>query len=654
MERLLKFAPPAREQGVSPRRTGKSIPAAPQFAILPLVPRIEKHLRQLKDFGKRLGFRRDWYLIVLAALIGTVSAFGAVGFKWLLDQGVHLGIGIQSSLSIWALPLLPMAGALATGALVHFFAFEARGHGVPEVMDALYRKKSVIRPRVAVVKSIASACTIGSGGSAGVEGPIVQIGAAIGSAFSQALRVPRDQAATLLGCGAAAGIASVFNAPIAGVLFVLEILLRDFSLRTFTPIVVASVFSTAATQTLLGQNEAIFAVTDALAGYHFTYVELPSYLLLGVFCGLIAVGFTRLLYWSEDTYDALKLHPILKPLTGAFLLGVVGIGFLLVAHVVGGKGDIPPFFGNGYDAIRELLAPRTFRVMNSSEVAEIAESGGGLLVASLWMLLSLAVLKGVATCLTLASGGSGGVFAPSLFLGAASGAAFGVALQSLGLLPADGSPASYALVGMAAVVAGTTHAPLTAILILYELTRDEYVLLPIMLAAVTAVVVAQLLLRDSIYTLKLRRRGVLFGSGTDLAVLRKVIAADITPGPFIPIFPDDPLSRVLELRDHYRITDFTICDRDNTYLGMVTSADLRTALMEREAIPYLLVEELLRRDIPTVHPDETLDAVMEKFTKHEVNSLAMIDPNSQSGKKVTGLITRARLMSRYQRAFADA
>jgi CIC family chloride channel protein len=618
------------------------------------VPRIEKTIRTLKDFGKRLGFRRDWYLIALAAVIGTVTAFGAIGFKWLLDQGERLGIGIQSSLSLWALPLLPMAGALATGLLVHFFAGEARGHGIPEVMDALYRKKAVIRPRVAVVKSVASACTIGSGGSGGAEGPIVQIGSAIGSAFSQALRVPRDQAATLLGCGAAAGIASVFNAPIAGVLFVLEILLRDFSLRTFTPIVVASVFSTATTQAALGRNEAIFAVSDDLAGYQFTYVELPSYLLLGILCGLISVAFTRFLYWSEDTYDKFKIHPVIKPVTGAFLLGLLGIGFLAVAHSAGGRGDIPPFFGNGYESIRELLMPRTFAGADGAEVAEIVESSGSVLIASFWMLMALAVLKATATCLTLASGGSGGVFAPSLFLGATSGAAFGIALQSLGMLPADGSPASYALVGMAAVLAGTTHAPLTAIMILYELTRDEFVLLPIMLAAVMAVVVAQLLMRDSIYSLKLRRRGVLIGSGTDLAVLRKVIAADITPGPFIPIFPDDPLSRVLELRDRYRITDFTICDHDNNYVGMVTSEDVRTALLEREAIPYLLVEELLRRDIPTVHPDETLDAVMEKFSKHEVNSLAMIDPNSESGKKVTGLITRARLMTRYQKAIAEA
>ncbi len=620
---------------------------------------VRRATNKLKSIGKRLGFRSDWYLIALGAAIGTVTAMGAIGFKWLLDRGAELGVEIQVDLALWALPLLPMAGALATGLMVYFLAREAKGHGVPEVMDALYRKKAVIRPRVAVVKSLASACTIGSGGSAGAEGPIVQIGSAIGSGFSQLLGIPRDQAATLLGCGAAAGIASVFNAPIAGVFFVLEILLRDFSLRTFTPIVVASVFSTATTQAILGENEAIFAVSGQLAVYEFSFIELPSYLVLGLLAGFVAVAFLRMLYFSEDVYDKkVPLHPILKPVTGALLMGVLGIAFLSLNSASGKDAAVPAFFGNGYETIRGLLEPVSYDPsligVASAEIEPETSTHHGLdFSTALWMLGLVVVCKAVATCLTLGSGGSGGVFAPSLFLGAGTGAFFGALLDTMGLIPAGGSPAAYALVGMAAVVAGATHAPLTAILILFELTRDVYVLLPIMLAAVMAVVVAQYLMRDSIYTLKLRRRGVLLGTMGDLAMLRRMSAGDVQAGPFIPVYPDDPVSRLLEMRDKYRITDFTICDRDNTYLGMVTSADLRTAIVESEAIPYLLVEELLRRDVPTVRPDEGLDQVLEKFGTHEVNSLALIDPDSSSGKKVTGLLTRARLMDRYQNALTE-
>jgi len=529
--------------------------------------------------------------------------------------------------------------------IVFFFAPEARGHGVPEVMDAVYRKGSKIRPRVAITKSIASVLTIGSGGSAGAEGPIVQIGSAIGSFIAQALHVSRDQAATLLGCGAAAGIASVFNAPIAGVFFVLEILLRDFSLRTFTPIVVASVFSTAVTQAVLGRNEAIFAVSESLVEYQFTIFELPGYMILGILCGGVAVGFTRMLYFTEDVYDRLPLHPIIKPVTGAAMLGALGIGYLLLLpdHIT---TEVPNFFGNGYESITALLKPELF--------SEVISEDHSFLQTGMWMLLVLVVFKALATCFTLGSGGSGGVFAPSLFLGAGAGAAYGEMLAQIGLLPDGASPASYALVGMAAVVAGTTHAPLTSILILFELTRDVYVLLPIMLAAVMSVVVAQLLMKDSIYSLKLRRRGVLIGTSADLTILRKMTARDIQPIPHVAVHPEDPLSKLLELRDVYKVVDFVVVDHDGNYLGLVTAEDMRTALIEREAIPYLLVEELVRCDLPVIFEDETLDRVLEKFSKHDVSSLAMIDGQStEMNKRVVGRITRARLMSRYQQALSE-
>jgi len=548
-------------------------------------------------------------------------------------------------MGVWLILLMPIVGMGLTGVLVHYFASEAKGHGVPQVMHALIKKGGRIPARIGIVKVIASILTVGSGASAGTEGPIVQIGSAIGSFIAQALHVSRDQAATLLGCGAAAGIASVFNAPIAGVFFVLEILLRDFSLRTFTPIVVASVFSTAVTQAVLGRNEAIFAVSESLVEYQFTIFELPGYMILGILCGGVAVGFTRMFYFTEDVYDRLPLHPIIKPVTGAAMLGALGIGYLLLLpdHIT---TEVPNFFGNGYESITALLKPELF--------SEVISEDHSFLQTGMWMLLVLVVFKALATCFTLGSGGSGGVFAPSLFLGAGAGAAYGEMLAQIGLLPDGASPASYALVGMAAVVAGTTHAPLTSILILFELTRDVYVLLPIMLAAVMSVVVAQLLMKDSIYSLKLRRRGVLIGTSADLTILRKMTARDIQPIPHVAVHPEDPLSKLLELRDVYKVVDFVVVDHDGNYLGLVTAEDMRTALIEREAIPYLLVEELVRCDLPVIFEDETLDRVLEKFSKHDVSSLAMIDGQStEMNKRVVGRITRARLMSRYQQALSE-
>lgn len=592
----------------------------------------------LRRITSRLGLSRDWHLIVLAAAIGSVTAIGAVAFMESLHGVEHWTHQLMHD-HAWWIAVMPICGAIVTSVLVYFFAREAKGHGVPEVMMALYRKGGVIRPRVALVKALASIATIATGGSAGTEGPIVQIGAALGSGLARLLRVPRAEVQTLLGCGAAAGIASVFNAPIAGVFFVLEILLRDFSMRTFTPIVVASVFSTAVTQAYYGQNDAIFAVSSELSGYEFSFQELPAYVVLGLVCALAAVGFTRALYWFEDTYDKIKIHPLLKPVTGAVLLGLVGMTWMIVSGSRADGASAPVFFGNGYDTIRVLLQP-------SSYVDGDATIGGlnaGMLIFGL-----LAVAKVTATCLTLGSGGSGGVFAPSLFIGASVGACFGAALEHIGLVPANGSPAAYALVGMAAVVAGTTHAPLTAILILFELTRDVYVLLPIMLAAVIATVGAQVLMRDSIYSLKLRRRGVLVGTAADLSLLRRLTASSVTPVQAVEIHPDEPLSKLSELRGHEHITDFVVTDESGRYAGMVTAADLRAALQDPEAIPYLLVEELVRRDLPTIHPDEPLDVVVQTFAKHDVSSLALVD-DRRTTSPVIGLITRARLMERYQR-----
>ncbi len=615
-------------------------------------------IQRVQSFLARIGLGREWAMIALGAGAGVITAAGAVGFIELVDFIEHHARHAQLSLPLLLLPLIPMLGALVTAVLIYFGAREAKGHGVPEVMDAVIRRQGKIRPRVALIKSLASACTIGSGGSAGAEGPIVQIGAAIGSGLAQALHISREQATTLLGCGAAAGIASVFNAPIAGVFFVLEIILRDFSLKTFTPIVVASVFSAAVTQAIVGENEAIFAAGSELRSYMFTIGELPGYMVLGLFCGLVSVGFVRSLYFAEDLAERVKIHEILKPIAGALLLGILGILFLSIPSLRG-EAPTPAFFGNGYESIRSLLDPLTYAA-GADQSALTANQGihglgdegvSSVVPTAMWAILLLCGAKIIATCFTLGSGGSGGVFAPSLFIGASAGAAFGVALQSLGLLPEGGSPAAYALVGMAAVVAGTTHAPLTAMLMLFEITRDVYVLLPIMLAAVISTVVAQLCARDSIYSLKLRRKGVRVGVAGDWTILRKMLAGDAPLVPPVTVRAENPLQDLLRMAESSRVEDFVVVDEDGAYVGMVTGQDLRTALLEREAVPLLVVGEVMRTDLPVVTVEETLDIVMGKFSTHDVASLAVV--SGESSRRVQGMLTRSRLMSRYHRALAE-
>lgn len=620
-----------------------------------------------------LDLGRDWVLIIYGAMIGTITALGAVGFAKALHWTEHQCYEQQRSWTIWLLPLLPMAGALVTGILVQTFSRDAEGHGVPQVIDAIARRGGKISWKVGVVKVLASIATVGTGGSAGAEGPIVQIGSTAGSVFGQLTRANRVDLSTLVGCGAAAGIASIFNAPITGVFFALEILLRDFSLKTFTPIVVASVFSTAVTQMLLDNKDAIFAVE--LTGYEFTIGEMPSYVLLGLVCVLVSVAFTRLLLYSEDAFPKLKIPRVFMPVLGAALLGVTGIIWIFLMSRYDAVQKVPPFFGNGYTTIVRIIEPTTYEpspVVASSDsltatppveaAPPSAEAQHELDAANeasveadapplfIMVLLALTAFKLIGTCLTLGSGGSGGVFAPSLYIGATTGAAFGLILERFSLMPSGVTPASYALVGMAAVIAGTTFAPLTAILLLFELTKEPIVMMPAMLSSIIAAIGSHLWMHDSIYTMKLRQAGVLLGGGRDLTIMRRVQARSVppTPLPAEAIYASDPLSKLISMHMPRTAPDFVVVDEHGKYLGMVTGEDLRTALVDREAIPLLLVAELLRTDLPTVDPEETLDTVLDKFAHYDVASLCLM--SARNGSKPMGLITRANVIRCYQEA----
>lgn len=573
--------------------------------------------------------------------MGALTAAGAVGFAKALHATEHETFRWISRSPLWLLPLFPVAGALVTAMLVHFLARDAAGHGVPQVIDAIHRRGGRIPLRVGMTKVVASIATVGSGGSAGAEGPIVQIGSSIGSVMGRALRVGRADMSTLLGCGASAGIASVFNAPITGVFFVLEVLLRDFSLRTFTPIVIASVVSVGVTQSMLGRDEAIFSV--ALTGYTFTLAEIPSFIALGILCALVGVLFTRLLHLAEDLFARAPGGPILRPVLGALGLGMLGVAWVMATGPVGG---VPQFFGNGYASIRSIVDPATYTGLGPTAGAAAGAMGA-------LSLASLCILKAIGTSLTLGSGGSGGVFAPSLFIGAAAGACFGEALKALGLIPHGVTPASYALVGMACVVAGTTFAPLTATLLLFEVTREPRVLLPAMLACVVATVVARQRMRDSIYTAKLRQSGLVLGGTRDLTVMRRVHLSSIRPMPLPPepIYPSDPLSKVIDMLPAHRGADFPVVDASGRYIGMVTGEDVRTALIDREAIPLLLVAELLRTDLPVLLPEESLDTVIDKFAQHDVACLCLVDGGSRAPR---GLVARAAVLKGYQQALSES
>ncbi|MBN2212221.1 MAG: chloride channel protein [Sedimentisphaerales bacterium] len=589
----------------------------------------------IKRLLGRLGFRTDSYLVLLACLIGALTGLGSVGFSKLIEwshglsYGGEHGAGVYQGQWYW-LVVLPSLGALLVGIITFYFAREAKGHGVPEVMDAIARRHGVIRPRVALAKAVASALTIGSGGSAGTEGPIIQIGAALGSVTGKLFAAAKYNMPVLVGCGAAAGISAIFHAPIAGVLFALEIFLREMNIRTFAPVLLSSVLSSVVVRAILGAHEAIFPLVGAGTSYTFVWYELGNYIVLGFLCAAAAVLFIRVLYAFEDFFDKLKVHHIAKPVLGAIGLGILGV--LTVKALEGGVSPEPSIFGNGYRTIGQCIGAIQGRAEGGVEL------GIGILVL-------LFCLKTLATSLTLGSGGSGGIFAPSLFLGATAGYAFGLTMQHIRFF-AGVNPQTYSLVGMAAVVAATTHAPLTAIVILFEMTRNYHVILPVMFAATIAVGAARLMHHESIYTLKLHRRGVRYESLSRMSVLRRLEVRQVMTPLCTVVGNDMPLAQVLERAHETASTDLIVTDHNGCYYGMLVAADLLEALHEPAALPLLVAGELARRNVAAVGPQETLDKVFNTFSVFDdVDSLAVQAPDDP--RRFVGLVTRAALMRRY-------
>lgn len=447
--------------------------------------------------GSRFG------LLVIAVAIGALAGLGAVAFRgmvlgitWLFTGRAEFGQDgwVASAHAPWLglgfLVLAPVVGGVLHGPLVSRFAREARGHGVPEVMVAVAENGGRISPRVALVKSLASALTIGSGGSVGREGPIVQIGAALASGLGQWIRMPENRLRILVACGAGGGIAATFNAPVTGVFFAVEVILRELSVEALFPVMISAMVADAVAVPILGDG-------SFLSGFPIgtTLTDPRDYLLvaaLAVLAALIGLGFSKFLYLVEDLFDRVW-HG--RPEWARPVVGGVLVGLVLLA--------LPQMYGVGY--------PVMFRALDGDY--------------ALWFLLVLAIGKVVATSVTLGVGGSGGVFAPSLFVGLMSGTAFGVAAQQV-FGTAAGDPALYAAVGMAGVFSSATRAPLTSLSSVVEMTGDFTLTLPVMLTVGIATALSRGLSYATIYTGKLLRRGQDIDRATPWRALSWLTAAD--------------------------------------------------------------------------------------------------------------------------------
>ncbi|MGD0562919.1 MAG: chloride channel protein [Roseiarcus sp.] len=561
-------------------------------------------------------------LCLLALVVGIMTGVGAVALRALI--GLVHNVFYNGAFSIWYdanvsegpsrfgdfVLLSPIIGGLIVVFLVQRFAPEAKGHGVPEVMDSVFYKGGNIRGQVALIKSLASALSIGSGAAVGREGPIIQIGAALGSAFSQAIRLSTRQKITLLSAGAGAGIAATFNTPLGGVLFALEILLPEVSNRTFLPVVIATGAATTIGRRLIGPDPAFIVpeIQFSLAK-SFRVEDAVAFVMLGVLCGIASWAFIRLLVIMEDGFPKLPGNAYTQNIVG---MAAIGLMMVVLTHAFGH----PYVDGVGYGVIQSILNK------NMTAVSLMA-----LLFA----------LKMLATTISLGSGASGGIFSPSLYLGATLGGAFaafvGMVLPHTGLtIP------SAAIVGMAAMVGAGTGGVMTAIIMIFEMTRDYAIIVPVIVAVAVAAGVRRALIGETIYTIKLRHRGHRIPKERHINLYLVKQAQDIMERRFILAKAGTSLKETLAAEDTEDLRAIVV-EREGRIVGLVPP---RSGLwIESRNNPDMLVDRFVESRVVVCRDVDLLSLVFARLKRHRAGAAIVFSGAERPrARDIVGVITK--------------
>ena len=557
----------------------------------------------------------DQNMLILAALLGFLAGFASTFFRWMIEffgsvfsvKGFFI-TGIPPQMYPFLLPLMPMVGGCFIGLICKFFPNAVKENGVHKVMYAVALNDGKVRKRTITSCAVTSSITIGSGGSAGREGPTVQIGAAVGSTLGQWLHLSTERVRVLVGCGAAAGIAASFNAPLAGVLFALEIVLGDFTIHTFSPIIIASVIGTVTGRALEG-NEVTFDV-PVHELVHPT--EIIFYLALGMLCGVVARLFTFIYFYAQQIFEEkINIPDYFKPALGGFIVGMISI-------------FLPQILGNGYDYMEQALTGQMF-----------------------WGLAFLLVfMKIMCTSITLGSGGMGGVFAPSLFIGAMLGTAFGTTIH--GVFPTlTASAETYSVVGMGAVAGAVMQAPLTNILMLFELTNDYTLILPIMVSCIASSYTYQRFTKHSIYVQYLLNRGINIRHGREVSIMNSIKVRDVMNTEFTTIAQEMPFRKILETISYSKNFYFPVQDNKGDMTGILSFSDIREMMFEEQLGDLLVAGELATHKVLALTPEQNLNQAMELFTQLDVDQLPVVRHDDKV--KVIGMITRGDVMASYNR-----
>lgn len=565
------------------------------------------------------------FILILSLLVGVFTSFAAIVLKWLISC-IH-GF-ISGSLAVseenYSLLLYPVIGIFLSGLFIRYIVRDDIGHGVTKILYALSKKNGRIKPHNMFSSVIASAITIGMGGSVGAESPIVLTGSAIGSNIGRMFKMEHKTLMLLVGCGSAGAIAGIFKAPIAGLVFVLEVLMFDLSMGSLLPLLVSSV--TAATISY------VFSGTDAMfnfvSAHEFDLSRIPYALLLGVVCGLVSLYFSQTMHWFETWFKRFK-NPYVKFAVGAVVLSVLIFLF-------------PSLFGEGYDTITMLLDVN--EDSNSVMEGSLFYGGGHIL-----LYLSLVILAKVfASTATNAGGGCGGIFAPSLFLGCLTGFVFGEIMNRLSP-GADISVQNFALFGMAGLMSGVMHAPLTGVFLIAELTGGYQMFLPLMMVSILSYLTIRLFQPHSIYAMRLAQKGELMTHHKDQSVLLLMSTENVIEKEFLTVTPEMDLGQLVNTIARSKRNLFPVLDDERRLVGVVSLESIRNIMFRQELYHRFYVQKLMELPPARLSVKDPMDVVMKKFDETGAWNLPVEDENG----RYVGFVSKSKIFNSYRNVLLE-
>lgn len=561
------------------------------------------------------------FILIVASVIGLVSGLAAV----LLKSTVHfIQVLLQQNLDITKINYLyivyPSIGILLTVIIRKYIVRDTPGHGITRILRAISVNSGRIRKRYMMSNMLKSAVTVGFGGSVGLEAPIVVTGSAIGSNIGQFVHLDYKKRTLLIGCGAAGAISAIFNSPIAGVIFAIEVILNETKINKFIPILIASVSGQLISIILLGEDILFsFKLTDS-----FKAQDTPFYILLGILCGLVSLYFTRMLFKAEGLIGKIN-NNYARALVG-------GLGLALIIFT------FPPIYGEGYDAIKAMLNGQKMHLFDSSLFYSFADKEYTIIL----FLLLILIVKPIASAFTIGGGGSGGVFAPSLFMGGVTGFLFAYVANILNPY-AQISQSNFTLVGMCGVLSGVLHAPLTGIFLIAEITSGYMLFVPLMLVSAISYVTISYFEKHSIYTKRLIESGEMIQDDRDRMILSQINIKKIVEKDLLSIHPDATLSELVKLVKKSKRNIFPVVNENSELEGIVTLDDIREIMFDQEKQEEVLVKTIMHQPPAFVSPQEKMQSVMNKFEVTQAWNLPVIEDD-----KYLGFISKARIFNAYR------